>query len=456
MTGSLLTVLCLLAPLAEAPTERPRLIVLTDIGSLEAGVAEPDDGQSMIRLMLYANELDIEAFVASSNLGHGQRVRPDLIGRVVDAYGAVQPNLARHDARYPTPGVLRERIKGGQAVAGPKVPVSDSVGRGKDTDGSDAIIRVVDRPDPRPVWVVIWGGSADLAQALWTVRSERTPAQLERFLASLRIYAINDQDSTGPWIRANFPGLYYMKAERCYRGMYRGGDTRLTSSAWVQKHIHGHGALGDLYPDYNGGDIWTGTLGRVRGIKEGDTPSFLWLVPNGLGDLARPELGSWGGRFERRGKSGTLVDVADTDLDTTGDPDPRMATVYRWREAYQNDFAARLDWCVRPFDATNHPPIVRIGGERERTITPGSEVRLDAGDTSDPDGNRLSFAWSIYPKLPGAEAIAIENHDTKQARLRVPPAYAGRSIPVLLTVTDNGQPRLTRYRRVLLNLNSPR
>lgn len=455
MTSTMLTLLCLVAPLAQAP-ERPRVIVLTDITSVQAGVAEPDDGQSMVRLMLYTNELEIEGLIASSNLGHGQRVRPDLIGRVVDAYGAVQPNLARHDARYPAPGVLRERIKAGQPIAGPKVAVSESVGQGKETDASAWIIRVVDRPDPRPVWVVIWGGSADLAQALWTVRSERTPEQLERFLKALRVYAIVDQDSTGPWIRANFPGLYYMKAERCFRGMYRGGDTRLSASAWVQEHIHGHGALGDLYPDYNGGDIWTRTLGRVRGIKEGDTPSFLWLVPNGLGDLGRPELGSWGGRFDRRGTGGELVDVADADLDTTGDPDPRMATVYRWREAFQNDFAARLDWCVRPVGEANHPPVVRIEGERLRSAAPGSEVRLDAGDRTDPDGNRLNFAWSIYPQVPGGEPIVIEGQGSKQARLRIPPSYAGRSIPVLLTVTDDGRPRLTRYSRVLVSVSPPR
>src|SRR4051794_29483197 len=152
---------------------RPRLLVLTDISSLTSGVAEPDDGQSLIRLMLYANEFDIEGLVASSNMGHGQEVRPDLIHRVVDAYGKVRPNLLLHDPRYPPAEGMRDGIKAGQPVAGPKVPVAESVGEGKDTEASEWIVRVVDRPDPRPVWVVIWGGSADLAQALWRVRSDR-------------------------------------------------------------------------------------------------------------------------------------------------------------------------------------------------------------------------------------------------------------------------------------------
>ena len=175
--------------------------------------------------MLYANEFDIEGLVASSNLGHGQKVRPDLIRRVVDAYEKVRPNLLLHDDRYPPAEGLREGIKAGQPVAGPKVPVAESVGEGKDTEASDWIIRVVDRPDPRPVWVVIWGGSADLAQALWKVRGDRSPEELARFVAKLRVHAIGDQDSTGPWIREQFPGLYTITQRRAYRGMYRGGDT---------------------------------------------------------------------------------------------------------------------------------------------------------------------------------------------------------------------------------------
>src|SRR4051812_2219503 len=114
-------------PLPPPPgPERPRLIVLTDISSLQAGVAEPDDGQSMIRLMLHANDLELEGLVATSNMGHGQVVRPDLIRQVVEAYGRVQPQLVRHDGRYPPARALAEVIKPGQPVAGPKVPVERS------------------------------------------------------------------------------------------------------------------------------------------------------------------------------------------------------------------------------------------------------------------------------------------------------------------------------------------
>ena len=151
----------------------------------------------------------------------------------------------------------------------PSVPVMESVGDGKDTEASEWIIRVVDRPDPRPVWVVIWGGSADLAQALWRVRRDRKPEELSRFVSKLRVHAIGDQDSTGPWIREQFPGLFMITQRRAYRGMYRGGDASLVSSEWVETNIHGHGALGDLYPNYRGGDIWSGTLGTSAGDQGG-------------------------------------------------------------------------------------------------------------------------------------------------------------------------------------------
>jgi hypothetical protein len=283
------------------------------------------------------------------------------------------------------------------------------------------------------------------------VRTTRGADELARFVARLRVHAIGDQDSTGPWIREQFPGLYAITQRRAYRGMYRGGDVALASSAWVKANIHGHGALGDLYPDYNGGDIWSSTLGGVRGIKEGDTPSFLALVPNGLTDLERPWLGSWGGRFE--GEGGKRTDVPDADLAAKDDPDPRMSSVYRWRPAFQADFQARLDWCVKPFAEANHPPSARINGAPARAVKPGDVVELDAGGSTDPDGDALDFSWSVYPTTPElARKVVIEGRDANRARVVTGRDLAGATIPFLLSVTDRGQPSLTRYARVLIRV----
>jgi hypothetical protein len=298
---------------------------------------------------------------------------------------------------------------------------------------------------------VIWGGSADLAQALWTIRRDRTPEELSRFVSRLRVHAIGDQDSTGPWIREQFPDLYVITQRRAYRGMYRGGDRSLVSSDWVEKNIHGHGSLGDLYPNYRGGDIWSGRLGPVRGIKEGDTPSFLSLVSNGLRDPVHPWLGSWGGRFQGDGHQ--LTDIPDPDLDNKADPDPRMSSVSRWRAAFQADFAARLDWCVKPFKEANHPPIVQIKGPSSRQIKPGESIILDASGSTDPDSDGLSFQWSIYPPEPEIEKLVkILGGKTSACRVEVGAVPMGLTIPILLTVKDDGTPRLTRYGRITLRV----
>lgn len=406
-----------------AADNRPRVLVLTDISSLTAKVREPDDGQSLVRFLLHSNEFDVEGFVASSNMRHGQTVRPELIREAIDAYAKVWPNLKRHAKGYPDPALLRERVKAGQPIAGPKVPVEDSIGEGKDTEGSEWIIRAASKNDPRPLWVIVWGGSADLAQALWKKPSIRS---------KLRVHAIYDQDSTGPWIRKKYPDLFYILRTHGIRGMYRGGDMSLVSSDWVETHIRsGHGPLGALYPNYDGGDIWSGKLGRVLGIKEGDTPSFLALIQNGLNIPERPELGGWGGRF---------VDFADaTDGDAApNDPDPKMSAVYRWRPDWQAEFQARLDWCVREPKDANHPPVVKMNVKG---------TTLDARGSSDPDGDKLTYEWFVYP--PSDQPVRIEAKGAT-ARVILPPGM--KRTHVVLAVRDSGNPSLTRYARADVEL----
>ncbi len=442
-------------PVRERPTtQRLRLIVLTDISSLTPGVREPDDGQSMIRLMLYSNDLDIEGLIATSNMIHGQVTRPELIREVVHAFSKIRPNLLLHSKEYPTESYLLDRIKSGWPTAGPRLAVEESVGERKDTEGSNWIIRVVDRPDPRPVWVTIWGGSADLAQALWKVRRTRAPDKVVRFCEKLRVIAINDQDSTGPWIRTEFPDVWYEKRTFSYRGMYRGGDTSLVSSAWVEEHIHGHGALGDLYPNYNGGDIWSNRLGPVRGIKEGDTPSFLSLIPNGLNDPNHPEWGGWGGRcVPDAGNPRHFVDTIDPLSNSDRDPAPQMSTVYRWRAAFQADLQARLDWCVKGYQDANHPPAARIKGGMNRTVMSGSRIDLDARRSRDPDGNKLTYQWRQFKEAGTYRGdVVVRDADTRTVNLLAPIVSKPETVQLILTVTDNGNPPLRSYQRVIVTI----
>ena len=177
-------------------SEKPRLFVLTDIGG------DPDDQMSMVRLMTYANHIDIEGLVATEV---NRKVNPDRIQQIVEAYGKVRDNLELHEPGFPEAEYLQKCISKG-------IPIDnmDGVGEGKDSPGSELLINVVDREDSRPVWVNVWGGPNVLAQALFKVRSTRSKEELDKFVAKLRVYAISDQDNSGPWIRKEFPGLYYI------------------------------------------------------------------------------------------------------------------------------------------------------------------------------------------------------------------------------------------------------
>jgi hypothetical protein len=431
--------------------DKPRLLVLTDIGE------DPDDQQSLIRLLVHANEFDVEGLIASASGIPGKKepevVRPHLIRQIVEAYGQVQPSLRKHRPDFPEAKVLLNRVKAGN----PKRGVG-SLGAGKDSDGSNWIIAVVDRADDRPVNVTIWGGPTELAQALWRVRNDRTPEQLQAFLRKLRVYSIGHQDDTGPWINKEFPDLFYVlskapdgrdKREGGYRGMYLGGDESLTSRDWVDRHVRKeHGPLGALYPT----STWTAPNPHGT-LKEGDTPSWLYFLPVGLGDPAHPEWGGWGGRF-RHIAGGRYEDARDT---VNGITEAR-ATVWRWRPAFQNEFAARMDWCVKSPREANHPPVAVLNKDTTgKALTleakAGERVRLSGAGSSDPDGNALSFRWFVYREAGTYDGdTKVEAADKADATLLVPADAGKKTIHVILEVKDDGSPPLTRYRRAIVDV----
>jgi hypothetical protein len=299
------------------------------------------------------------------------------------------------------------------------------------------------------------------------VRNDRTPDELRRFVSRLRVHAIGHQDDTGPWILENFPDLFYIlnasseadvlgrpaagpdRRLSSYRGMYLGGDESLTSREWIDTHVRqGHGPLGALYPP----KTWTAPNPHSA-LKEGDTPSWLYFLPNGLSDPERPEWGGWGGRF-RRERGRLFRDASDA---VNGAADAR-ATVWRWRPAFQAEFQVRMDWCVKPPSESNHPPRAALNGNRGGDILvlragPGEDVRLSAEGSSDPDGDRLSYRWWVYPEAGTSSArLGVEGASSTAARVHVPSDAAGEEIHVIQEVTDSGEPALTSYRRAVLRV----
>ncbi|MDL2300969.1 DUF1593 domain-containing protein [Lachnospiraceae bacterium OttesenSCG-928-D06] len=418
--------------------KRKRVIVITDISSLQGGFMEPDDTQSLVRFLLYSNEFDVEGLIACAYGDYG--IKAEYIEAVVKTYGKVHENLLIHDSSYPSEDYLLSVIKSGSAKVG-----MEEMGNGKDTEASEWIISVVDKQDERPVWILLWGGALDLAQAVWKVCNTREDTEARQFKDKLRVYSISDQyDNTGLWIKEYNPDIFYITAHKTFRGMYREGKRELVNETWVKEKIHGnHGKLGDSYPMYDGADPW----GEVKGIKEGDTPSFLYLIPTGLGNPEEPSYGCWGGRFVGNGRQ-----YRDT-ADLVEGRESIEATVFRWREAYQADFAARMDWCVKDFEQANHAPVVVVKGETEITIMAGEKLIIDASDSYDPDGDELSFNWEWY-REPGSfrGTLQILNHMEREATVMIPNVDRMCTIHVILSVSDKTAYPVTRYQRIIITV----
>lgn len=461
MKHAILRILLSAALAAVAAAARERVIVLTDIEN------EPDDTQSMIRFLTYSNRWDVEALIATTSVHQRDKVAAWKIRQILEAYAKVRDNLLLHEPGYPEAARLLAVLREGRPAYG-----MAAVGEKMDSPGSDRIIEVVDRDDPRPVWVVVWGGPNCLAQALWKVRATRSPEEVDRFVARLRVYTISDQDDSGPWLRRTFPGLFYIASPGfhwggayhystwCgisgdkFHGRFTGADFRIVDNPWLDRHIRAKGPLGALYP-------------MTKFLMEGDTPSFLYLIDNGLGDPEHPDWGSWGGRYElytpRMRKwfaepetrpfwtnAEDEVVGADGEWHTSN-----QATVWRWRSAYQNDFAARMDWTVMPRAQANHPPAARLAHADRLRARSGERIRFSAAGSSDPDGDALSYEW-IYYREPGSFAtnrpLTIDNAKAPDASLVAPKVSKPETIHVVLAVTDGGAPPLTRYRRVIVTV----
>ncbi|MCD8535007.1 MAG: DUF1593 domain-containing protein [Verrucomicrobia bacterium] len=250
---------------------RHRLVVSTDIGG-----TDPDDFQSLIHLLVYADILDIEGLI-SSPYGPGRRRH---ILEVIDHYARDYGHLKSYSNHYPSPDHLRSISKQGATE------VASYAGINSPTEGSNWIIQCAQKKDPRPLHVLVWGGLEDLAQAL---------ADAPEILPSLRVYWIGGPNKKWSpdayqFIVSHFPGLWMIESNSTYRGWFVGGDM---SDGWdnkgfVARNIAPCGHLGQFFQNQLEGTI-----------KMGDTPSVSWLL---RGHPESPDQPGWGGQFVRAWK----------------------------------------------------------------------------------------------------------------------------------------------------------
>jgi hypothetical protein len=451
------------------PTEtaKPRVIVATD--------GEADDRCSMVRFLLTSNEFKVEGIVNTSSQFHWDGGKgwnafhpATWVKDYIELYAKVHKNLLLHDPNYPTPEYLFSRWKVGNIKK-----VGEDDGR---SEGAQLIADVLlDQTDSHPVWIQAWGGCSTIASALRIIQEEH-PSRMAEVAGKLRLFLIWEQDETYQnhirpnWEKLNVPTIISDQFD-CMAYIWPKVLPDKTKpyfeADWMKSHIlSGHGPLCDAYEHKNGAFQ-----------AEGDTPSFLHAITNGLRSMESPGFGGWGGRYVQVRNNvwmdpppaadwkypdarRTIDNSWSKKLENVTSPqDKAMRTHYfeplwRWLDAVQNDFAARADWCVKDYASANHPPIVRLKDTPlNLEAAAGADVALDATPTTDPDKNALSFRWWNYVDAGTYSKSTLPESKIPIAKITIPKdAQPGDVIHMICEVTDGGTPPLTRYQRVVIRV----
>jgi hypothetical protein len=188
--------------------------------------------------------------------------------------------------------------------------------------------------------------------------------------------------------------------------------------------------------------------------------TFLYLVPTGLNEPEQPGWGSWAGRYglneNHPGKNYYWANQVDAWRGATN----RDNTLARWAADLQNDFRARLDWCVQPFPRANHAPLARLNGTPGRGVVrlkaaAGANLLATAEGSRDPDGSRLSYEWFVYREVGTCQETArLGSPHAERTTLTVPTSAAGKTLHLVLRVADDSEPPLAAYRRLVLTVES--
>jgi len=475
-------------------SSKPRVILMHDIGG------DPDDEQSLVRFLAYANEMDIEAITmvdlvrafVDSTQQEWTRNRHD---EILAAYGEAYPNLSQHADGYP----IEEYLQGisymgnyGLRFSGrPGYPESfwDWVGEGytplgdpKDSPGSNAIVEALEKDDERPLYIMMWGGAYTLVQALWRYEQKHPD---DDYSERIIIYTIMWQDVTHDYFRdlnkigkqgrrvfaGTYDGIRNTKPliidNRAFNFWYMNHGSALGEyeqnqfeQEWADKHIRSHGLLGSMYP----------TAGHRLGTREGDSPAIFYILSaiKGLSDISNPTMGSWGGRFLLAEELGPqfyvnteygIDSISMESLKDEHDGYHELAMTFaRWRRDIQHDFQARMDWCITPeYEKANHNPIAKLNGDSSNEIMtidsrPGVELSLDAAESSDPDGDEVNFEWFQYPEAGNYPDKMFNGTITSEKiKIVIPEDFQkGQEAHIILRVSDTGSPSLVDYKRVII------
>ncbi|KAK4618269.1 hypothetical protein CLAFUW4_12348 [Fulvia fulva] len=462
---------------------QPQVFVLTDITN------EPDDSMSLVRLLLHSDQYNITGIVATTSYWLNSTVRPEAILNTTSVWDQVVDNLNLHSAgEFPTKEYLESIVKAGHPIYG-----TAAIGKPL-SSGASHLIDVLDSlPSTNILHIQAWGGVNVLGEALAHARNARTTLDLETFVRKIRLYTISDQDNVGPWIRLNFPQIPYIVSQHgfnqydlaAWTGMTAsdngGSDTALVSQDYATQNLQ-IGPLGPYYPN-------------IKYSMEGDTPTLLHTMNNGLngGPFDHAEWGGWGGRYilqDPSRQTNVYSDAADTVIGVDNQTHTSsQASIWRWRQAYQDEMSARVQWSIRgDYLNGSHPPVVVVNGSCGSApisfdVDPLETITLDGSETYDPDNrtSSLEFSWFQYSEpsatLGGATVPKLNFTLTDEGRVasikmpsaeeacRAPEAVQNEGLGiqavcqeyhVILEVKGSGRPfPIRRYRMVLLKVRSP-
>jgi cellulose-binding protein len=469
---------------------KPRVVVTAD--------PELDDSNSLIRYLLHSTDFRTEGLIYASSGFHWKgdgtgkkwfvanreytrfglnlcpceswRWAPNerFIDDAVETYEQVYRDLRVHDPGYPTPAELKSKIRWGNVEFDGDIS--------KDTPGSDLIATLLLDDEPGPIYLLAWGGQSTIARALKSIqeRFEKTPewpAVREKVSRKAILSPSGDQDDTyASYIRPNWPRVRSLPIGAGGVALGYGAAAAASpenaiyySVDWTRQNISSQGPLGAFYRVWGDGKqmvkndifdyfglsgltadqlramgyvVWTPPRPKGEFIGEGDTPTYLNLIDNGLLGYQDDTPGGWAGHGLTNGAA------------RPGSPGVNFAP------AAQNALAARMRWSVTPtYAGANHEPRVTIRGTPRISARPGETVRVQ-GVTSDPDGNAVTakwWRWKDVDTYPGD--VTLSNATSLEASVGVPAdATAGETIHLILEATDNGTPPLTRYQRVVITV----
>lgn len=476
-------------------SEKSRLIILADMGN------EPDEEQQMMHLLMCSHAFDLEGLIAvtgkflrpENKNPYKQRLHPERFHHLIEGYSKVIDNLKRHAKGWPEPNYLKSIVASGQSGYG-----IEATGPGQSSEGSQLIIKSVEKKDPRPIYVVVNAGSNTLAQTIKDYATNHSNEEVQNFIRKLRVFENGAQDNAGAWICHHYPDIHWIRSNYqtyCYGGPSVDGGfnnrgkkqnlgpytwepyaySGIGQHQWALEHIIGnHGPFGVYYPlrQFRGGGI--------SFLEGGGTIPWLCLINQGLSDIEHPHWGGWSGRYSKvkhkdiwskhvsvneDEKAFSPFLVFKEEKDRWVDPatneimDHEFAAVWRWRRAFFNDFRCRMDWCHQPYEMANHHPIAVIGGDTtdrilHMDVQPGSLHSLDASNSFDPDGDTLLFKWWHYPEAGTyPKPIPLSNPKASKIDFRIPGDADGKDIHIILEVSDQSDiASLFDYRRIVFNV----